>query len=240
MRKCEIASSSLLETWGIRNSRIYIGPSGHFHPLRARRRFRPSRSPTSPPSPCCHSRTSVVIQKQEYFADGMVEEIIVALSRFRSLFIIARNSTFTYKGQPVSVKQVGRELGVRYVLEGSVRKGGGRVRVTAQLVDAFTGAHLWADRYDRDLTDIFAVEDEITGAVASIIEPALAKAEQDRVLRKAPASLDAWETYQRGLWHFHKYVADENKIAQSFFRRAIEIDANFAPGHYGYAFSQHF
>ncbi len=178
--------------------------------------------------------------EQEYFADGVVEEIIVALSRFRSLFVIARNSSFTYKGQSFNVKQIGRELGVRYILEGSVRKGGGRARVTAQLVDAISGAHLWADRYDRDLTDIFAVQDEITGTVAAIIEPALARAEQERVLRKAPTSLDVWDTYQRGLWHFHKYVADENKTAQSFFRQAIEVDWNFGPAHYAYAFSQHF
>jgi adenylate cyclase len=177
--------------------------------------------------------------EQEYFADGMVEEIITALSRIRWLFVIARNSTFTYKGMAVDVKQVGRDLGVRYVLEGSVRKGNGRVRITAQLIDALTGAHMWADRYDRDLTDIFAVQDEITGSVASVIEPALAEAEQQRVSLKPPESLNAWEAYQRGLWHFYKYAPDENKIAQALFRRAIKIDPNFAPGHYGYAFAQH-
>jgi adenylate cyclase len=178
--------------------------------------------------------------EQEYFADGMVEEIITALSRIRWLFVIARNSTFTYKGQAVDVKQVGRELGVRYVLEGSVRKGGGRIRITAQLIDALSGAHLWADRYDRDLTDIFAVQDEITGSVAAIIEPALAEAEQQRVLRKPPENLDAWEAYQRGLWHFYKYSKEDNSAAQTFFRRAIEIDPNFASGHYGWALAQHF
>jgi adenylate cyclase len=149
--------------------------------------------------------------EQEYFADGMVEEIITALSRIRWLFVIARNSSFTYKGQAVDVKQVGRELGVRYVLEGSVRRGGNRVRVTAQLIDAFTSAHIWAERYDRDLTDIFAVQDEITASVAGIIEPALVAAEQERVLRKPPDRLDAWEVYQRGMWHFNKYGAEENK-----------------------------
>ena len=177
--------------------------------------------------------------EQEYFADGMVEEIITALSRIRWLFVIARNSSFTYKARTVDVKQVARELGVRYILEGSVRKGSGRVRITAQLIDALTGAHLWADRYDRDLTDIFAVQDEITGTVAAVIEPTLAEAEQQRVLRKPPGSLDVWEAYQRGLWHFYKYDADENKIAQTFFRRAIVADRNFAPGHYGFALAQH-
>jgi len=131
--------------------------------------------------------------EQEYFADGMVEDIITELSRIRWLFVIARNSTFTYKGHAVAVKQVARELGVRYVLEGSVRKGGERVRVTAQMIDATSGAHIWAERYDRDLSDIFAVQDEITASVAGVIEPALAEAEQQRVLRKPPERLDAWK-----------------------------------------------
>jgi adenylate cyclase len=177
--------------------------------------------------------------EQEYFADGMVEEIITALSRVRWLFVIARNSSFIYKGRAVDVKQIGRELGVRYVLEGSVRKSGARIRITAQLIDALTGAHLWADRYDRDLSDIFAVQDEITSSVAAIIEPALAEAERQRVLRKPPGSLDVWETYQRGLWHFYKYDADENRVAQNLFRRAIQLDPNFAAGHHGLAFAQH-
>jgi adenylate cyclase len=173
--------------------------------------------------------------EQEYFADGMVEDIITALSRFRSLFVIARNSSFTYKGKAVDVKQVGRELGIRYVLEGSVRKGGNQMRITAQLIDATSGAHVWADRYDRDVSDIFAVQDEITASLAAIIEPALADAEQQRVLRKPPDSLDAWEAYQRGLWHFNKYSPEENKTALGFFSQAIALDPNFAPGHYGYA-----
>ncbi len=173
--------------------------------------------------------------EQEYFADGMVEDIITALSRFRSLFVIARNSSFTYKGQAVDVKQAGRDLGVRYVLEGSVRKAGNRIRITGQLIDAVTGAHLWAERYDRDLSNIFALQDEIAASVAGVIEPALAAAEQQRVLRKPPERLDAWEAYQRGLWHFHRYRPDENKTAMAFFSQAIALDPNFAPGHYGYA-----
>jgi len=173
--------------------------------------------------------------EQEYFVDGMVEEIITALSRIRWLFVIARNSSFTYKGQAVDVKRVGRELGVRYVLEGSVRKAGNRVRITGQLIDAETGAHLWADHFDCDLSDIFAVQDQISASVASVIEPALAEAEQKRVLRKSPERLDAWEAYQRGLWHFYKYGSEDNKIAQTFFRQAIALDANFAPSHHGYA-----
>jgi adenylate cyclase len=173
--------------------------------------------------------------EQEYFADGVVEEIITALSRIRWLFVIARNSSFIYKGQATDVKRVGRELGVRYILEGSVRKAGNRVRITAQLINALSGAHVWADRYDRDLIDIFAIQDEITASVAGVIEPALAEAEQQRVLRKPPERLDAWEAYQRGLWHLYKYGAEDNKIAQTFFRQAIALDPRFAPGHYGYS-----
>ena len=173
--------------------------------------------------------------EQEYFADGMVEDIITALSRIRWLFVIARNSSFTYKGHAVDVKQAGRELGVRYVLQGSVRKGGNRIRITGQLIDALTGVHLWAEHYDRDLSDIFTVQDEIAASVAAVIEPALAAAEQERVLRKPPERLDAWEAYQRGLWHFHKYRPEENKTALAFFSQAIALDPNFAPGHYGYA-----
>jgi adenylate cyclase len=178
--------------------------------------------------------------EQEYFTDGMVEEIITALSRIRWLFVIARNSSFTYKGKSVDVKQVGRELGVRYVVEGSVRKAGNRVRITGQLIDAITGAHLWADRYDRDLSDIFAVQDEITASVAGVIEPALAEAEQQRATRKPTEHLDAWEAYQRGLWHCYKYGAEDNKTAQTFFRQAIALDPNFAPGHYGYSLARVF
>src|SRR5713226_6459306 len=173
--------------------------------------------------------------EQEYFADGIVEDIITALSRIRWLFVIARNSSFTYKGKPVDVKQAGRELGVRYVLEGSVRRGGNRIRITGQLIDALTGAHLWAERYDRDLSDVFAVQDEIAASVTAVIEPALAAAEQERVLRKPPERLDAWEAYQRGLWHFHKYRPEENKTALAFYSQAIALDPNFTPGHYGYA-----
>src|SRR5216683_1273279 len=134
--------------------------------------------------------------EQEFFADGIAEDVITALSRYPSLFVIARNSCFTYKGRAVDVKQVGRELGVRYVLEGSLRKSGNRIRVTAQLVEAETGNHLWAERYDRDLADIFAVQDEITEAVTIAIAPAIADAEQQRAMRKPPGSLDAWAAYQ--------------------------------------------
>jgi adenylate cyclase len=173
--------------------------------------------------------------EQEFFADGTVEEIITALSRFRSLFVIARNSSFAYKGKSPDIRQVGRELGVRYVLEGSVRRAGNRLRITAQLVDATTGNHIWAERYDRDATDVFAVQDEITSSVATAIQPALEQTERDRALRKPPDSLDAWESYQRGLWHFLKADAQENERSRGFFKRALALDPGFAPAHAGLA-----
>jgi adenylate cyclase len=133
--------------------------------------------------------------EQDYFADGMVEDIITALSRFKSLFVIARNSSFTYKGKPVDVKQVGRELGVRYVLEGSVRKAADKVRITGELFDATTGAHLWADRFDGPMDDIFALQDRVTSSVAATIAPRLEQAEMDRSERKPTESLDAIDLY---------------------------------------------
>ena len=139
--------------------------------------------------------------EQEYFSDGMADDIITELSHSRSLFVIARNSCFTYKGRAIDVKQVGRELGVRYVLEGSVRASDARVRVDAQLIDAETGNRLWAERFDRDLADVFAVQDEVTFAVSRAVEPAVVHAERRRALRKPPGNLEAWESYQRGLWH---------------------------------------
>jgi adenylate cyclase len=157
--------------------------------------------------------------EQEYFADGMVEEIITALSRIRWLFVIARNSTFTYKGQAIDVKQVGRELGVRYVLEGSVRKAGNRVRITGQLVEAETGNHIWAERYDRELTDIFAVQDEITERVVAAIEPELYEAENIRSRRKPPENLDAWECVIRALSAIGRGTPDASAEAERLCRR---------------------
>src|SRR6266436_6450969 len=133
--------------------------------------------------------------EQEYFADGMVEEVITALSRIRWLFVIARNSSFTYKGQPIDVKQVGRELGVRYVLEGSVRKAGQRVRITGQLIDALTGTHLWADRFDGSLEDVFELQDKVAVSVAGVIEPALQAAEMRRSAARPTSDLSAYELY---------------------------------------------
>jgi adenylate cyclase len=169
--------------------------------------------------------------EQEFVSDGIAEDVITALSHYPSLFVIARNSSFTYKGRAVDVKQVGRELGVRYVLEGSVRKAGNRIRVTAQLIEAGTSNHVWAERYDRDLADIFAVQDELTEALTTALAPAIADAELRRAMRKPPGSLDAWAAYQRGLWHLSKATADDDATAEKFFKQAIDLDPTFSGGY---------
>ena len=169
--------------------------------------------------------------EQEYFSDGIADEIITELSRSRSLFVIARTSSFTYKGRAADIKQVARELGVRYMLEGSVRRSGGRVRVIARLIDAETGNHVWAERYDRAAEDVFAVQDEITTAVVQAIVPAISDAELRRILRKPPESLGAWEAYQRGLWHVARASATDARSAQELFERALAIDPTFAPAY---------
>jgi TolB-like protein/class 3 adenylate cyclase len=167
--------------------------------------------------------------EQEYFADGMVDDIITALSHFKALFVIARNSSFTYKGRAVDVKQVGRELGVRYVLEGSVRKAANRVRITGQLVDTATGAHLWADRFDGGLGDVFDLQDRVTESVVGAIAPAVEKAEIERAKRKPTESLDAYAIYLRGLARFYQFAGRQvNDEALRLFNSAIEIDPDFA------------
>jgi adenylate cyclase len=175
---------------------------------------------------------------QEFVSDGICEDVITALSRYPSLFVIARNSSFTYKGRTVDIRQVGRELGVRYVLEGSVRKGGNRIRVTAQLVEAETSNHVWAERYDRDLADIFAMQDELTEALTTALAPAIADAELRRAMRRPPGSLDAWAAYQRGLWHLSKATAEEDATAEKFFRQAIDLDPTFGGGYSALALYQ--
>jgi TolB-like protein len=167
--------------------------------------------------------------EQDYFADGMVEDIITALSHFKALFVIARNSSFTYKGRAVDVKQIGRELGVRYVLEGSVRKAGNRVRITGQLVDTATGVHLWADRFDGGLDDIFDLQDQVTESVVGAIAPAVEKAEIERAKRKPTESLDAYALYLRGLARFYQFASRQaNADALRLFNSAIELDPDFA------------
>jgi TolB-like protein len=175
--------------------------------------------------------------EQDYFADGMVDDIITALSHFKALFVIARNSSFTYKGRAVDVKQVGRELGVRYVLEGSVRKATNRVRITGQLVDTATGAHLWADRIDGGLGDIFDLQDQVTESVVGAIAPAVEKAEIERAKRRPTESLDAYALYLRGLARFYQFASRQaNGEALRLFNSAIELDPDFASA-YGRAAS---
>ncbi len=167
--------------------------------------------------------------EQEYFADGIVEEIITALSRFNWLLVMARNSSFAYKGRSVDVRQVGKELDARYVLEGSVRRARDRVRITAQLIEAATGTHIWADRFDRDMTDLFELQDDITASVVGAIEPSLRMAEIERARRKRPDSLAAYDLYLRALTPLNEFRADANAEALELLQRAIEIDPGYAP-----------
>jgi adenylate cyclase len=171
--------------------------------------------------------------EQEYFADGMVDEIVTALSRIRWLFVIAQNSSFSYKGQSPDVKQVGRELGVRYVLEGSVRKAGGRVRITAQLIDTTTGAHLWADRFDGSLDDVFELQDKVASSVAGVIEPALQAAESARSAARPTADLTAYDLYLRGhalFWSSARHVPEALRLLEKARSSAIRVMGRHSPG----------
>ena len=165
--------------------------------------------------------------EQEYFADGMVEEIITALSRFKSLFVIARNSSFTFKGRAVDIKEVGRRLGVRYVLEGAVRKASGKVRITGQLIDAVTGAHIWADRFEGDLTDVFALQDEVAVAVVSAIQPKLLQTEITMATRRRPENLTAYDFFLRAMQQFYLSTREGFAGAIALAHRALELDPRF-------------
>jgi adenylate cyclase len=176
---------------------------------------------------------------QEYFADGIAEDLTTRLSRWRYFPVIARNSSFTYKGKPVDVKQVSRELGARYLVEGSVRKAGDRVRINAQLIDAATGAHVWAEAYDRELSDTFAIQDEITEAIVSSMEPALWSSERKRVIRAEPRNLGAYDYAMRGLWHLYKGTAEDNTAARSLFEKATELDPEDPLGFSGLAWAHY-
>ena len=195
----------------------------------------PAQSPSQPALPDRPSIAVLAFQnmsgdpEQEYFADGMVEDIITGLSRFKSLFVIARNSSFTYKGRAVDIKQVGRELGVRYVLEGSVRKVGGKVRITGQLIDSDTGAHLWADRFDGSLEDVFELQDQVTTSVVTAIAPKITQAEIDRARRKPAGSLDAYDLYLRALALSHQFTPESLGEAVAVLQKSIGIDPSFAP-----------
>jgi TolB-like protein len=165
--------------------------------------------------------------EQDYFSEGISEDIITALSKLRWFYVIARNSSFIYRGNAVHLKQIGEELGVGYVVEGSVRKDGDQVRITAQLNDVVTGSHIWAERYDRNLADVFAVQDEITQAVVAAIEPQLYAAENFRAQRKAPDNLDAWDLVMRALSHYWRVTRQDNLAAQAFLEKAISFDPSY-------------
>ena len=208
-------------------------PSNSSRPAERLAEKRLERSPSALPLP---DRPAIAVlpfnnmsgeREQEYFSDGISEDIITALSKLRWFFVIARNSSFTYKGKAVHMKQVAEELGVRYVLEGSVRKSGDRVRITAQLNDVATGSHIWAERYDRDLADVFAVQDQITEAIVAAIEPQLYAAENFRARRKPPNSLDAWDLVMRALSHYWRVTRPDNMVAQALLEKAIAIDPNY-------------
>ena len=165
--------------------------------------------------------------EQEYFSDGLTEDIITALAAWRSFPVIARNSAFVYKGRAVNAKLVGRELGARYILEGSVRKTGNRVRITAQLIDASTGHHIWAERLDRDLEDVFQLQDELTLRIATTVEPQLRQVEHKRLISKTTNDLNAWDCYLRGMSHLHQMTKEGNVSARRMFERAVELDPTY-------------
>jgi adenylate cyclase len=213
-------------------------------PVRAYQ-VRPDRiGPTSATAPALPEKPSIAVlpflnmsgdPEQEYFADGMTEDLITDLSKVSGLFVIARNSSFTYKGKAVDVKRVGRELGVRYVLEGSVRKAGNRVRITAQLNDAGSGGHVWADRFDRDLTDIFSMEDEVVEKIVGALAVTLTQGEERRLRRRGTSNVDAYEVWLRGRELLTRGTRESVAQARAMYRRAIEIDPNFPAPHAGLA-----
>jgi adenylate cyclase len=169
--------------------------------------------------------------EQEYFADGMAQEIITMLSRIRSVFVIARNSSFIYKGRAVDVRQVGRELNVRYVVEGSVRRDGNRIRVAAQLVDTESASHIRVARFDRDLADLFTVQEEITQALVEAFVPAISQAERQRAMKPSSGNIGAWEMYQRALWHWSKQSTDNLIMARHLLQQSVALDAQFGQAH---------
>jgi adenylate cyclase len=234
----------VFEDMGEQQVKNIARPVRAYRAVLAERAERPSILPdTAAPRPL-PDRPSIAVlpfnnvsgdPEQDYFVDGITEDIITALSKWRWFLVIASNSTFAYKGKPVDLKEVGRDLGVRYVLEGSMRRAGQRVRISSQLIDIATGTHLWAERYDRDLTDIFAVQDDLTSRVVAAIEPALSRAESQRVIAKRPEHMGAWDYCQRGFWHVHKGTRSDGETAYSLFERALVLDPNLADAHLGLA-----
>jgi TolB-like protein len=215
----------------VRTYRIRIGTGEDSHPSTAPVEERPLLLPDIPSIAVLPFSNMSADPEQEYFADGMVEEIITGLSRIRWLTVIARNSTFSYKGKSPDVRKIGQELAVRYVLEGSVRKSGDRVRITAQLAESEAGGHLWADRFDGSLADVFDLQDQITSGVVAAIEPSIRKAEIERAKRKRPGNLDAYDLYLRALEQSYNYTPAGRDAGLSLLDEAISIDPNYAQAH---------
>ena len=200
----------------------------------------PTEAPSAELAPLLPDKPSIAVlpftnmsgdPKQEYFSDGITEDIITGLSKFGLFFVVSRNSTFAYKGVSADMKDVARDLGVQYVLEGSVRKSGGRLRITAQLVDATADKHIWAERYDRELKDLFQVQDEITQSIVTSVAPEYLSAEMHRAQRKEERNLDAWDAFMRSYWHFFRFTVDDNAAAKRLVRKAIELDSHQANYH---------
>jgi adenylate cyclase len=215
----------------VRAYSVQIGPPPPAKPEEPRAEAKPLALPDRPSIAVLAFQTMGGDAEQEYFADGMVEDIITGLSRIKWLFVIARNSSFAYKGKSVDIRQVSRELGVRYVLEGSVRKAGGRLRVNAQLIDADNGAHVWADRYDGALDDVFEFQDRITETIVGIIEPNVRRAEIERARRKRPDSLDAYDLYLQAAPHFASAMPKDAENAIPLLEQALKLDPHYAPAH---------
>ncbi len=201
-------------------------------------------APTAAPAPALPEKPSIAVlpflnmsgdPEQEYFADGMTEDLITDLSKVSALFVIARNSSFSYKGRSVKVQEIGRDLGVRFVLEGSVRKAGNRVRITAQLIDAGSSGHLWAERFDRDLTDIFSTQDEVVEKIVGALAVTLTQAEEQRLRRRGTGNVEAYESWLRARELLAPGTRESFVQARAMYRRAIEIDPNFAAPHAGFA-----
>jgi adenylate cyclase len=209
----------------------------------------PASAPSSgilPEPPDASDQPSIIVlpfnnmsgdQEQEYFSDGLTEDLITDLSKVNNLFVIARNSAFTYKNRAVNVQDVGREMGVKYVLEGSVRKAGGRVRVTAQLVDALSGGHLWADRYDRDLQNIFALQDEVAQRIVSALAIKMGSGEQQRLHDHDTENILAYDYYLRGMEYYNRYTSDNNLKSRAFFEKAIELDNDYTSAYTKYGWT---
>jgi TolB-like protein/Tfp pilus assembly protein PilF len=224
----------------VREGQVSCAPSTHAEGGAGEQEVKSIAAATQTPAPGLPDKPSIAVlpfqnlsgdPEQDYFADGIVEDIITALSRLRWLFVIARNSSYSYKGRQIDLKQVGRELGVRYICEGAIRKAGSRVRITARLIDSEKGVHLWADRFDRRLTDIFAIQDEVTAKIVAVLAPEMTAAEITRAHRTSPGSVSAWDAYLRALPLMRQYTKAAIKDAIALLENAIALSPNFSAAH---------